>query len=438
MRNLPEDLGTLAASRDDIDSWIVLGCLLLITLTSSLTKFGLDASGAGSLSSQIFWGSAYAISFWRLMILRDRAGRLVKRTWPMVLFLALALVSYFWSVEPGTTLRNAIEMIGMTATCYYIVVRFTLREFLELAVKYFVGVSLVSAVLIFLWPSHGRSSYGVVGWSGLFSEKNGFGAAMALSILTYGVAAAIAKGGRRLRMLLCLLMGTILLVGSQSLTSLLVLFATGMLVIATVLCSSRRYGKMARLIVIVVALFGAVGIALIRPDATSVLGTFGKSEDISGRADFWPGITRAIGDRPLLGFGYNAFFSSVPTQEEYLKPLLGYSWWYPFHAHNSYYQMTLSVGFVGVAIFACALIQALFMSLVHIVRDHDVAAAWPLAMLGFVLLGSFTETYFGLPNFIASLFFLIGLLYPFRETIAVERGSVRRTVARRNVASSAA
>lgn len=439
MRTSATNLKDQSLERGGSDSRIAVGVLVLLTLTPSLAKFGLfgmngDAE-TGSLASEFFWGSAYAISIWRLIVHRERAGRLLKRTWPLVTFLGLAVASYFWSVAPAITLRNAMEMVGMSAACYYFVVRFTLGEFLEIAVKYFVGVSIVSAVLIFLWPSHGRSSYGVVGWAGLFSEKNGFGAAMSLSILTYGVAAATAEGARRWRMLSCVLMGIFLLAGSQSVTSLLIFVSTAATVVATVLCSSPRYGITARFAVISVALAGIIGITLIGPDTSPVLGFFGKSENLSGRADFWPGVIRAIGDRPILGFGYNAFFLAAETEKQYLAPLLG--WWFPFHAHNSYYQATLSLGFVGVTIFACALVPAVLLSIMRVVRDHEVVAAWPLAMLVYVILGSFTETYFGLPNFITSVFFIIAMLYPFREAMEVKRRTGRPSFARPNAPSSA-
>lgn len=436
MRTSHTKLKAIPAEQNSADSWIILGCLITITLTSSLAKFGLfgmDGNAeTGSLAGQVFWGSAYIVSIWRLILLRERAGKFLKRTWPVVAFLGLAVASYFWSVAPAITLRNSIEMIGMSATCYYIVVRFTVREFLELATKYFVGVSFVSALLIFLWPSHGRSSFGVVGWAGIFSEKNGFGAAMGLAILTYGVAAAAAKGPKRWRLILCVLMGTFLLLGSKSVTSLFILVSTAVIVTGAVLCSSRRYGVPARFAFTAIALAGVIWVALFGPDILPILNFFGKSEDLSGRTDFWPGIVRAIGDRPLLGFGYNAFFLSADMENQYLRPILGESWWYPFHAHNSYYQATLNLGFVGVSIFACALVPALIKSVMAVVRDHDVAGAWPLAMLVYVLCGSFTETYFGLPNLITSTFFLVGLLYALRETDVAEDGTLRGSLLQQN------
>ena len=82
------------------------------------------------------------------------------------------------------------------------------------------------------------------------------------------------------------------------------------------------------------------------------------------------------------------------------------------------------------------LVPAVYLSIMRVVRDHDVVSAWPLAMLVYVILGSFTETYFGLPNFITSVFFIIGVLYPFRDAMQVERRTGRRSFARPNVASS--
>lgn len=85
--------------------------------------------------------------------------------------------------------------------------------------------------------------------------------------------------------------------------------------------------------------------------------------------------------------------------------------------------MTLSVGFVGIAIFALGV--SFVRVRVRVLCDRDATPSWPLAIIVFELLGTFTEAYVGIPNWIGSMCFLVALLYPLRTPEAPERRSQR-------------
>lgn len=407
---------TARAQSAVLDSSLVLASIAALSLLAGLSKFGLFGMTGeidkGSIAGQIIWGATYATAAWRLIVFREGAIALAKRSYPVVAFLVIILASSAWSVDFAITLKNAIEMIGTTLVCYYIAVRFTLREFLTILVRYFTVASIVSIVLIFAWPSHGRSSYGVVGWCGLWSEKNGFGAAMSIAILTYGVSFVLASGKRKWWLAAGFALCAFSLVGSQSVTATIVLIATVAIVTVIVTSSSPQYGMVARLVSIVGGLAALIVVLASGFDASAAFDTIGKNSTLTGRAEFWPGLLRAISDRPVLGFGYNAFFIASEPINEYIAGLTG--WWIPSTAHNSFYQMVLSVGFVGITVYALAVLPAIVTSLVQIVRNHELAAAWPFAIILFSLLGSFTEVYFGIPNTIGSICFTAAMLYAFK------------------------
>ena len=406
-------MGRVATDDRALDSTIVLLSIVALSLLTALSKFGLfGMTGdveSGSLAGQIIWGTTYGVAAWRLFVFRKDALVVAKRSLPLVAFMVMILASSGWSVDPAITLKNAVEMIGTMLLSYYIVTRFTLPEFLAILVRYFVSVSIVSIVLVFLWPSHGRSTGGVVGWSGLWAEKNGFGAAMGLALITYVISFVLARGKRRLLLLLALLLSGVLFVGSQSTTAAVVLSVTGVIVGILTMSASPLYGLAARLISAIVALGLATYVLATGLDSATFFDSVGKSSTLTGRSGFWPGILRAIGDRPIFGFGYNAFFFTQSTQQEYIAGLTG--WWIPMSAHNSYYQMILSVGFVGLAIYALAIIPAFVACLVSVIRDREMTAAWALAIMLFSLLGSFTEVYVGIPNAIGSICFTSALLF---------------------------
>lgn len=422
-------MATAHAQSAVLDSSLVLACLVALSLLPGLSKFGLFGMtghmDSGSLAGQIIWGASYSAAGWRLLVFRRDAVALATRSLPVIAFLAVILASSAWSVDFAITLKNAIEMVGTTLVCFYIAVRFTLREFLTILVRYFTAASIVSIVLIFAWPSHGRSSYGVVGWCGLWSEKNGFGAAMSLAILTYGVSFVLASGKRRWFLAAGFALCAFSLAGAQSLTASIVLVATSAVVTVIVTSSSPRYGLVARLVSVVGGLGAIIVVLASGFDSSAAFDAIGKNSTLTGRAEFWPGLLRAISDRPMLGFGYNAFFIARESIDEYIAGLTG--WWIPATAHNSFYQMVLSVGFVGITVYGLAVLPALALSLVHIVRKQELIAAWPLAIMLFSLLGSFTEVYFGIPNTIGSICFTVAMLYAFKgfpdEVTGLERSS---------------
>lgn len=410
---IDRNIGRVKTDDSVLDSTIVILSIVSLSLLTALSKFGLfGMTGdveSGSLAGQIIWGMTYGIAAWRLFVFRKDALIVAKRSLPLLAFMAMILASSGWSVDPAITLKNAVEMIGTMLLSYYIVTRFTLTDFLAILVRYFVSVSIVSIVLVFLWPSHGRSTGGVVGWCGLWSEKNGFGAAMGLALITYGISFVLAGGRRRLLLVLALLLSGVLFVGSQSITAAVVLTVTAVIVSVTMLSASPRFGLAARLISAIVALGLVTFVLATGLDSATFLDSVGKSSTLTGRSDFWPGILRAIGDRPIFGYGYNAFFYTQSTQQEYIAGLTG--WWVPLSAHNSYYQMILSVGFVGLAIYSLAVIPAFFACLIYVVRDREMSAAWALGIMLYSLLGSFTEVYVGIPNAIGSICFTSAILF---------------------------
>ena len=91
-----------------------------------------------------------------------------------------------------------------------------------------------------------------------------------------------------------------------------------------------------------------------------VLFTFlGKDDTLSGRTDLWPYVIDAIWDRPLLGWGFTAFWSGSNPRSAEISNLLG---WYADEAHNGLLQILLDVGVVGTAFFLFMWLRNLVMA----------------------------------------------------------------------------
>lgn len=392
----------------------VVAIILVMSFLPNLAKFGAPAADdSGSIVGQLVYGTFYIFSAIRLIALRARTRYILLRSIPMTIFIGILLASTFWSTNPATTLRNAIEMVGTMTIAYYIVSRFRLSDFLFLLCTSFAIIAAVSSYLIVFVPVLGRSDYGASGWCGFYGEKNHFGTVMGFAVVTALITAIQSKGRKRFALGCLSLYCTLLIIGSQSATALLVTGVTSVLVVSIRLCRSKRFGTFVGVGLGIAGFAVLTFIAATGLTADSFFALVGRDSTLTGRTDFWPGLVRAIGDQPLFGYGYSAFFLPNGPADQYIGNATG--WWHPSHAHNSYYQIALDVGFVGGAAFGATLILGFFRAAVSAFREVSASEAWPLAIITFLTLGSFTETYFAQRNTTESILFALAILYPGRS-----------------------
>ena len=247
-----------------------------------------------------------------------------------------------------------------------------------------------------------------------------------------------------------LLLGTFglvvaLLAGSRSATSIGAFGIVTIFLVTAWACTSPKYGAAARILTVLGALLaGTVWLALgLSPD--SIFDAAGRETNLTGRTDFWPYLQQAISERPLLGYGYDAFFGSQLGKDTLSYYVVEAGGWTPYHAHNSFLQILLDSGYVGLCAFGLVLVCALWQAIAYAWRERSRTALWPLAILLYLLAGSFTETYFRSFNTIEWVVFVTAVLYPLRPKPAdtplapelgdfTSRGRLRRSWSDRRTA----
>jgi exopolysaccharide production protein ExoQ len=399
-----------------LEHWLVLSALLATVAFPAFSKYqSADQASPNSPVAQVVWSALYVFAAFRLYAMRRQVRPLLARSFVLCTFVLLMLVSSVWSVEPTTTLYNAIELIGTTMIGFYIVVRFSLREFLEMVALTFAAITVSSVALIFGAPGHARMDWGTGAWSGIYQDKNNLGAGMSLAIISLSALLMRRDARYRLPILALIAASAALLVGSNSATAFTDCVVAVIVSFAALLCRSRRFGVVARVVsgLMVVSVGLAVFVFGLTPD--SILSVLGRSATLTGRTDFWPYLQQAIGDRPLLGFGYNAFFRSNVGANYLGDYVVQAGGWTPYHAHNSFLQICLDAGYVGALLLGFVILRGFLRSIKFIAQDPTRFAAWPLAIIVYLVLGSFTETYFGNCNTFEWIFFVAALLYPIRD-----------------------
>jgi O-antigen ligase len=387
--------------------------LLVMALLRATAKITYAPNPENSTVGVIAWTLMYGFAAIRLVQMRDRAMPMIRQSRWLAAFLALQFVSTAWSLSEMITFKDSIELIGTTMVGLYYVTRFTLREFLHIFVVTLTIIVISSIVLVFGAPARGRMDWGTGAWSGVMAEKNALGAAMAMSILTMLLMTLTAKRWVTRIFLVGILGGSILLLaGSNSVTATIVSMLT-VVSLATLWGIRRKQygiiiGGVAAVAVAAVVVFGIMGL-----DLDTIFQALGRSANLTGRSDLYPQLFIAMHDRPLLGFGYDSFFKTEPLVN-YLADFIAVINWIPPHAHNSFYQIMLDTGALGVSIFTVVLLTSFKRAGLMLLNATRAIDLWPLAILIFLTLGSYDETYFAQNNSLEWVIFLAAALYGIR------------------------
>lgn len=368
-----------------------------------------DAAVGGNPVNEAIWAAYYVGALLGILAETRAVRRLLIPGAPLAAMAGLALLSVLWSDSPVLTLRRGVALAGTTTLAFYVVARFPLRDFLRMLAGAFGAVAVLSLIVIVMAPSVGLEQHEYAGaWRGILGNKNGLGQTMAFGVVTCVVFASEERGwGRALAASLAILCG-ILVVGSRSVGSLLVA-AVGVSLSALFLGfrTSQRQG-LAVLAVFYVVATAVAALVLFGVGLDGAIEALGRSPDLTGRMQLWPLVIDAIADRPVLGHGYAAFWSTHGGLADYIEFSLGFR---PFYAHNGFLDLALDTGLVGVLLFLVVLLTGFVRALFAANRIHSAAAVWPLATMATFLAANVVESNIAQYNELNWVLFCVAFLY---------------------------
>jgi O-antigen ligase len=118
------------------------------------------------------------------------------------------------------------------------------------------------------------------------------------------------------------------------------------------------------------------------------LALLGRESTLTGRTQLWHECVVSIMKRPILGYGFDAFWRGMLGESG--RVTLAAHWLVPT-AHNGALQLWLDVGAIGLTLFVLAYAIYAHKSLRFYLRHESYLRAWPLAYLAFILFYNFTE-----------------------------------------------
>jgi exopolysaccharide production protein ExoQ len=159
-------------------------------------------------------------------------------------------------------------------------------------------------------------------------------------------------------------------------------------------------------IVLLVALSVAAVMIVATPDLLFSL--LGKDASLTGRTGIWSAVIESIAKRPLLGYGYQAFWLGL--EGESYRVILAVSWVLA-QAQNGFLDVMLEMGAAGLAIVVLIFGFAFRDGMVCLLRSRDRtqlrAVEWYLAIVILTLIYNFDESFLFEPKHLGSMIFVI-------------------------------
>ncbi|MEL7213947.1 MAG: O-antigen ligase [Pseudomonadota bacterium] len=271
-----------------------------------------------------------------------------------VLFLLIVptffLFSMLWSDVPATTLRGSIQY-GITVFAGLMAARITSVPNLAL------GGTIGGLIILLYSAANGGYSYdyidGDFAFNGAFSSKNQLGYYATLTIL-FALSLIVVFKTQRLLIPLAAAtaaLGAIMLWMSDSATSLLsAIGAFGAMGFMWALLGLKPWLRRATVFSVLTGCVAAIFGGYRAGAFDAVLGAFGRDASLTGRTYLWNEAITFGADRPLLGLGYNAFWTHGRDaaeqlwQEFYITARTG------FHFHNLFIETYVAGGLIGLAL----------------------------------------------------------------------------------------
>lgn len=379
----------------------------------------------GGIGSQLV---VYGAIGFLLLRQAERVVRWLRAMQWTLLLAALVVASAVWSQFPLYTMRRSVAFALAGVFGLYLAMRFPVRRQLAILRITMLALAVGTVVMALGFPHLGldASAGHHADWQGVFTQKNACGRMMVL-------ATAVLLADRKLSwqwvasgMLFLLVM---YMSGSRSAW----LIEAALLVLWGGLMLAKRLEMRARVLAALAGFWmvaaSAVATYFWLPD---LLAWMGRDATLSGRTLIWKQTWIFVMQRPLLGWGYDAFWRGIQGEAFRVVAVVHFM---VFHAHNGFLEIWLELGAAGLALFALSYLRAWRRVWVYIRGGQVDRVMWMVFVLALILLYDLDES---------SLLIYNGLFWPLYvaalanvEFLAVEDGLRVRLDAERAVERSA-
>ena len=313
----------------------------------------------------------------------------------IVIFLFLSVL---WSTDPQTSLRHSFTYFFFVLGVIGIANILSGDEYLKLLRTVIFLSAIASLVLLVLSPGTVLMPDGAV--QGVFAHKSVLGQVMAAGVLA-SLHGMRVEGDHRRSCAAMIIVFVGLAFAARSSTSLMVIFV--FCVVEIFLTLTRR--NFIATIMMIILFIPTFVVFVLSPDL--ILGFLGKDATLTGRTDLWEFVKICISQRPLLGWGFSAFWLSTNPAAVEISRNLG--WTVP-QAHNGILELLLEVGGVGASLFAIVFTRNIWIATRCLLTPaKELGQTLLLCCGGIVLVGVSEEVLVDPAQISVCMLFVMGL-----------------------------
>lgn len=385
LTDLRSATGTAVPERVRGSRSLGLEVLFVLVLVYSTTAFlpmlrpAATEAETGDQLIQLIWLPLYAAVC--LVLLHASREHEVKIRIPvgMITFAVLGLASETWSQSPTVTVRRVLALcLTLTTGCAMAIV-FTPATALRLVRVALIITAVGSLALIVLAPGLAHDELVTGTYRGAFYQKNVLGRMMAAGLVIEVLSAVVLSRRLRAGHIAAVALYGLLLVLSDSATSILVVLGVvPMLLFASL--TRTVHGRRTLSVLVPLALGATVLlIALAGSVLRLVTQSFSKDPTLSNRTLLWAVLRELAHGHEWRGFGYGSFWLGDTGRSGVVREYFDY----PFvHAHQGFLDVWLQLGWLGLGLTCLLFVLAASRS----VRALGDAASHRRALIALALL----------------------------------------------------
>jgi len=346
--------------------------------------------GSSNIVNQVVYPLIFLLSMVSLFVRRLDAIAIIRKEKLLTIFLIWCLISIVWSYSPLDTAKRFFRTFTLFAVTLSLLVHTTsTKEIMNITkpVLYlYIFLSVIACIVI---PGAIDAKFHT--WRGFEDTKNGLGSIAVICIILSYYLFRMETGGKKIIAGVAVVFSLSLLIGARSATSIsnfVIVVLFGSLLMLDELFKPLGLGRTASVILYLFVFTMVISFILVYPEIIAI-GTesIGKDPTFTGRTDLWTAMLISISHHPLLGTGYQAFWSVSPPSQ-YLEHIYQLFIWIPNESHNGYIDIANEVGLIGLGIFLMMIIKY-FINM----RKFKLINPWKWIIIA-ALIGNMQESYF--------------------------------------------
>ncbi len=355
----------------------------ITTSQANDSNLTMDANEGNVYIQYVFIG-VYFITLILIFSKNRRLKEVFKGDLSIKFLFLMIIMSIAWSQFPMITTRRIVGIFGTTLFGYYLSSRFSLESNLKIFARACFIMAILSLATAVVYPKFGIMTGEHQGrLRGVFLHKNTLGGIMCL----YSICAfSLAMLTKQNKYLLHIVLATVLIILAQSAGSLVVVV------------SLMVFGYLLRIIRIPLqGLFSILAILLaifimsyfyIYNNYDVVLQVLGRDATLTGRTLLWAELAKWVDKSPLLGYGFGGFWTGDIGISSIVIKKIG---WAAPHAHNGFLNLTLELGYVGLALFLICYLSNFYSYLLNCMVNQQLIYSWGILFFSLLLIYNMDE-----------------------------------------------